>query len=138
MFLVCGKYVSSLTLSLMAKVIYGLAFSMENYSKNFKYNKSETFNIPGAMSCKSVLLKVFFNSIMLFWLITEIVQLTKKVRSHITLGPLSVLILPLKKWNIVLTSHCLQSIWPQPVQVKRDGRGNVKYKNCVIYQSKIA
>jgi hypothetical protein len=50
----------------MAKVIYDLAFSMENYLKKFKFNKSENFSIPGAVSCESVLLKVFLNSIMLF------------------------------------------------------------------------
>ncbi len=32
------------------------------------FNKSENFSIPGAVSCESVLLKVFLNSIMLFLL----------------------------------------------------------------------
>jgi hypothetical protein len=58
----------------MAKVIYDPAFLMENYSKNVKFNKSENFNIPGAESCESVLLKVFLNSVMLFRLRAEIVQ----------------------------------------------------------------
>jgi hypothetical protein len=72
---------------------------------NFKFNKSQNFSIPGAESCESILLKVFLNSITLFWLRAEIVKQTQKVRSHITLGPLAVKILPLKKCNIVLTSH---------------------------------
>jgi hypothetical protein len=41
-----------------------LLFFMENYSKNVKFNKSENFSIPGAVSCESILLKVFLNSIM--------------------------------------------------------------------------
>jgi hypothetical protein len=70
--------------------------------KKFKLNKSENFSIPGAVSCESVLLKMFLNSIMIFLLRAEIVQETKKVRPHVTIGPLAVEILPLKKCNIVL------------------------------------
>ncbi len=57
---------ASLTLSLTAQVIYDLAFSIENYSKKFKFNKSQNFSISGAVSCESILLKVFLNSMMLF------------------------------------------------------------------------
>jgi hypothetical protein len=40
-----------------------LLFRWRITQKNVKFNKSENFSIPGAVSCESVLLKVFLNSI---------------------------------------------------------------------------
>jgi hypothetical protein len=99
-----------------------LLFQWKITPKIFKFNIYENFGIPGAVSCESVLLKVFLNSMILFWLRAEIVQYTKEVRSHITLGSLAVEILPLKKCS-----------------GEEEGEGVVlKFKNCVIYCSKIA
>jgi hypothetical protein len=50
-----------------------------------------------------------------------------------TLDPMAVEILSLKKGNIVLTSHCPLSIWPSPKQVKSGGGGDIKYINCVFF-----
>ncbi len=133
-----SRYLLTLTLSLTAQVIYDLAFLWRITQKNVKFSKSQNFSIPGAVSYESILLMVFLNSLTLFWLWAEIVKLTQKVRSHITLGPLAIEILPLKKCNIVLTSQGPLSIWPWPVRAKRGGRGSVKFKNCVIYLSKLA
>ncbi len=55
-----------------------------------------------------------------------------------TLGPLAVEILPLKKCNIVLTSHYPLSIDLSLFGRRGGGRGSVKFENCVIYCSKLA
>ncbi len=62
-----------LTLSLTAQVIYNLAL-WRITQKNFKFNKSQNFSIPGAVSYESILLKVFLNSLTLFLLRAEIVK----------------------------------------------------------------
>jgi hypothetical protein len=43
-----------------------LLFQRRITQKNFKFNKSKNFSIPGAVSWESALLKVFLNSIILF------------------------------------------------------------------------
>jgi hypothetical protein len=40
-------------------VLYDLAFLCRITQKNFKLNKSKNISIPGAVSCESVLFKVF-------------------------------------------------------------------------------
>ncbi len=43
-----------------------LLFQWKITPKIFKFNIYENFGIPGAVSCESVLLKVFLNSMILF------------------------------------------------------------------------
>ncbi len=61
-----------------------------------KINKSENISIPGVVPILWVyLLKDVLNSSRPFWLESEVVQGTQKVKSYMTLGPLAVETLPL-------------------------------------------
>ncbi len=78
----CTSKCISLILSPTAKVMCDLGFLKECSSELSRLNNSGNISIPGTVSCDSVFLPVFLNSMMLFLLISKMLQYDKREEPH--------------------------------------------------------